>query len=65
MNSRCPCRRECPDRTPGCNCEKRAAWRASLEEIKKEQRREKALSLYQRDAVHKSKKTGVRRRHRI
>lgn len=65
MNSRCPCRRECPDRTPGCNCEKRRAWLAYREEIKKERRREQGLNTYQIDAVRKSKKSGVRRRHRI
>lgn len=21
-----PCTRDCPDRSPGCNCEKRKAW---------------------------------------
>ena len=30
-----PCTRECPDRKPGCNCEKRKAWKAENEAQKK------------------------------
>ena len=26
-----PCRKDCPERTPGCNCEKRKAWREKYE----------------------------------
>ena len=30
-----PCTRECPDRKPGCDCEKRQAWKADVEARKK------------------------------
>ena len=26
-----PCRKDCPDRYPGCNCERRKAWREKYE----------------------------------
>ncbi len=39
MNSKCPCRRECPDRTPGCCCVKRVEWIAYRESIRKEKQR--------------------------
>ena len=26
-----PCRRDCPERKPGCNCEKRKEWRKEYE----------------------------------
>ena len=31
-----PCRRDCPDRAPGCFCDKKKAWNAS-QEAKKQQ----------------------------
>lgn len=60
-----PCKRECPDRTPGCSCGKREAWKASLEEVRTERHREIMISAYQKDAVRMSRKNGTRRRHRI
>lgn len=30
-----PCRRDCPDRYPGCNCDKREAWRDEYEAKKR------------------------------
>lgn len=62
---KCPCKRECPDWTPGCSCEKREAWLSYREGIKKEKRRDDVLTGYQRDAVRKNRKTSIRRRHRI
>ena len=32
-----PCKRDCPDRQPGCNCERRKAWREWYEALKEEQ----------------------------
>lgn len=29
-----PCRKDCPERQPGCNCEKRRAWREEYESKK-------------------------------
>lgn len=36
-----PCRRDCPDRQPGCNCERRKAWRAGYESKKTHMYRQK------------------------
>lgn len=30
-----PCRKDCPDRQPGCNCEKRREWRDGYEAKKR------------------------------
>ena len=30
-----PCRKDCPDRYPGCNCERRKAWRDGYEAKKR------------------------------
>lgn len=59
-----PCRKTCPDRTPGCCCEKREAWLFCLDQERKARRREHLLDNYQRDAVKDSQKP-IRRRHRV
>ena len=65
MNRKCPCRRDCPDRVPGCSCEKREAWLAYLKSVREAMRRETVLNCYQMEAVRKSRKSRTRRRHRI
>ena len=30
-----PCRKDCPERQPGCNCERRKAWRDGYEAKKR------------------------------
>lgn len=52
-----PCRWDCPDRTPGCNCEKRQAWLWLREQAKQSRRREDILDAYQKDAVRKSERS--------
>lgn len=37
-----PCRRDCPDRQPGCNCQKRQEWVAEKNARKKMIYEEKA-----------------------
>ena len=40
-----PCKRDCPERKPGCNCEKRIEWKqavAERKEIVKEARKKHA-----------------------
>ena len=34
-----PCTRDCPDRAPGCNCEKRKAWKFYRAQAKDEKER--------------------------
>lgn len=60
-----PCRRECPERTPGCHCEKREAWKFYQKQIKDARKREANVSAYQRDAVYQSRKASFRRKHRV
>lgn len=43
-----PCTRECPDRTPGCECEKRRAWKWQQEQIKEAKKRESLIDSYVR-----------------
>lgn len=50
-----PCVRNCPERSPGCCCEKRKAWLGKHRELKRRQRIEAILAGYQHDAKHDSK----------
>ncbi len=54
-----PCTRECPDRTPGCDCEKRKAWKWQQEQIKETRKRERLVGDYRREKIRSS-----RRKHR-
>lgn len=36
-----PCQRDCPDRSPGCNCERRQAWKFQQAQLKERRRRAK------------------------
>ena len=53
-----PCRRDCPDRTPGCNCEKRKAWKFQQEQIKAARRNGYPVRFYFRDTMHRLKRNG-------
>ena len=54
-----PCTRDCPDRYPGCDCEKRKAWKWNQEQLKEAKRRDNIVAEYRRDKVR-----GSRKRHR-
>lgn len=63
-----PCTRECPDRQPGCNCEKRIAFRQKEKErkdaIQKKKNEQNMIdSVYfgrsRKHATKDSKKVGV------
>ena len=45
-----PCTRDCPDRQPGCNCEKRKAWPFLREQIRQERLRSGEVGTFQRDS---------------
>lgn len=55
-----PCTRECPDRTPGCNCERREAYKFQQTQEKEARRRESIVNNYFADSVRRAK-TGSRR----
>ena len=55
-----PCTKECPDRTPGCECEKRRAWLWLREQEQEQRRKEKLISDYISDAVRKTKRAKKR-----
>lgn len=38
-----PCQRDCPDRQPGCNCERKQAWDQKRKELKDLRYKEKQL----------------------
>lgn len=51
-----PCTKDCPDREPGCECEKRRAWKWQQEQIKEARRKDNIVSAYKRDKIRSSKK---------
>ena len=55
-----PCVRDCPDRKPGCNCEKRQAFLKEKEArkavIHADKKKSSALDAYEVDGVRKRKK---------
>lgn len=53
-----PCTKECPDRTPGCECEKRRAWDWYQEQVKEGRRREHILDGYTRRIALKKRWIG-------
>lgn len=44
-----PCRRDCPDRAPGCCCIKREAWKFQQAQIKDAKERRNLIHAYFRD----------------
>lgn len=54
-----PCKRDCPDRQPGCNCEKRKEFQALKEERKNkiyaERSKERMFCNYEKDIARKRK----------
>jgi len=48
-----PCRRDCPDREPGCCCEARREWLAKREAGKQKERKRRLIEGYQIDAQEK------------
>ena len=50
-----PCTKDCPDRHPGCECEKRRAWKWHQAQIKEAKRRERIVDNYFAASVRKAK----------
>ena len=50
-----PCTKDCPDRHPGCECEKRRAWIWQQEQIKEAKRRERIVDNYFASSVRRAK----------
>lgn len=57
-----PCTRDCLDRYPGCDCEKRKAYKWQQEQVKEARRRENAVAYYKRDKLRSIRKPRRRRR---
>jgi len=55
-----PCTRECPDRTPGCECEKRRAWLWLREQEKEKRRKVSLVENYISDAARRNKRANKR-----
>ena len=60
-----PCVRECPDRFPGCNCEKLAEYKRRKKEQKKLRKQADTVADYRKDAIWRNKKQNLRKKHRI
>lgn len=60
-----PCGKACPDRIPGCCCEKRRAWLFCLKQEKEARERVRMLEGFQADSTRQNRKTTVRRKHRV
>lgn len=56
-----PCTRDCPDRQPGCNCEKRKAWKF-LHEQAKARGRKNTVDLYIQDTVQRIRRISRRQK---
>lgn len=59
-----PCTRECPDRTPGYNCERREAYKWQQAQEKETRRRESIVNNYFADSVRRAKAGSRRWRNR-
>ena len=57
-----PCTKDCPDRKPGCECEKRKAWKWNQQQIKEAQKKENIVKNYRREKINSSRKTHKRYR---
>ena len=51
-----PCTRDCRDRQPGCNCEKRKAWKFQQAQIKDAKERRDVIRAYMRDEASKKRR---------
>lgn len=51
-----PCRRDCPDRAPGCSCIKREAWKFQQAQIKDAKERRNLVRAYFRDEAWKKRR---------
>ena len=60
-----PCTPNCPMRCPGCHCARREAWLFVKGLEKEEQKRERTLNAYQREAVRASRSKRLHRKRRI
>lgn len=58
-----PCVKDCPDRAPGCCCEKRRAWLREHHDRKKKVRAAAVVDSYEIDSHRASKKHGGGRQH--
>ena len=56
-----PCTRDCPDRKPGCECEKRRAWKWQQEQAKEARRRSSIVDNYITESIRAVKKTSRNR----
>ena len=56
-----PCTRDCPDRKPGCECEKRRAWKWQQAQAKKARRRDSIVDNYVTEMIRSVKKTSRNR----
>ena len=50
-----PCTKDCPDRKPGCDCEKRKAYKWQQEQIKEARRRRNIVDGYFASSVRRAK----------
>ena len=57
-----PCMKDCPDRAPGCCCEKRRDWLREHRDRKKKERAEKEIAAYQASARRDSANPDKQRR---
>lgn len=53
-----PCTRDCPDREPGCNCEKRKAWKFLRAQARDAKERLDSPHWYLRDTAHRLRRRG-------
>lgn len=53
-----PCRRDCPDRSPGCNCERRKAWKFQQAQIRDARDKKNAIRFYFRDTAIRLERRG-------
>ena len=53
-----PCRRDGPDRAPGCNCERRKAWKWQQAQIREARDKHYSVRFYFRDASERLRRRG-------
>ena len=50
-----PCTRDCPDRFPGCNCERRQAWKFQQANLKEARRKARLADWFLGSCIAKTK----------
>jgi len=50
-----PCTKDCPDRKPGCNCEKRKAYKWQQDQIKEAKKRDRLPDMYRNEKIRSSR----------